>query len=111
MRFSARNVAIPLLLAWTFACHRQADATASFVAALRCGMTREDVTRIAREKGYNPSDAQWLERSSKTKRSAQLALVDLTFRDGKLVAVKQSTYNPNKKAIESTTRYLCSRQE
>ncbi len=75
--------------------------------SLRCGMTKDDVTRLAHETGYNPSDASWLTRSAAVKKSEELTLVDLTFHAGKLVAVRQGTYDPRTKTVVYRTKELC----
>jgi hypothetical protein len=106
VRVAARIVAVPLLLVLLVACRREASSTASFVASLRCGMTREDVTRLARVHGYNSSDASWLTRSA-GKTSKQLTHVDLTFRQAGLVAVRQGTYDPRTKQVAYRTIELC----
>ena len=104
-----RIVAIPLLAIAISgaACHRSPAPSAAFVESLRCGMNRDEVTQLAREKGYDPSDATWLRRSAAAKKSKELTLVDLTFREGKLVAVRQGTYDPRTKQVVYTTRDLC----
>ena len=111
MRVVTHNVAVPLLtlLVAIGACHRQTDSSAAFVDALRCGMTRDEVSRLAHEKGYNPSDASWLTRSAATKKSEELTLVDLTFRQGKLVAVRQGRYDPRTNRVAYRTIDLCAR--
>ncbi len=99
-----------LFVAWMLpfvvlsACHREAQT--SFVASLRCGMTRDEVSQLARKHGYNSSDASWLARSSK--QSPELILIDLTFRAERLVAVRQGTYDPRTRQTTWRTRDLCS---
>jgi len=91
------------------ACHRRLDDSASFAQSLRCGMTRADVARAAREHGYDSSDAQWLSRSASAKAPAKrLTFVDLTFRDGHLVAIREDRYDPHTKRTQSRTVDLCS---
>ena len=79
------------------------------VKSLRCGMTREEVARAAREHGYNKSSQSWLTRSASdpASKSKTLELADLTFRDGHLVAVRQGTYDPHTKKISYRTINLC----
>lgn len=90
------------------ACHRHVSAPDSFAQSLRCGMTRADVTRLAKQRGYDRSDAQWLSRSASGARARkELMLVDLTFRAGRLVAIRENTYDPRTKRTESRTIDLC----
>lgn len=98
---------LPVLLLALASCHRGAPPT--FVASLRCGMTRAEVTRLANELGYNPSDAGWLTRSAaeRASRTKELTLLDLTFRNGRLVAFRQGTYDPRTKTIVYRTKELC----
>lgn len=74
-------------------------------------MTRDEVTQLARQRGYNSSDAGWLARStpSAEKKSKELILLDFTFRDGRLVAVKRGTYDPRTKQVAYRTIDLCGR--
>ncbi|MGZ4778351.1 MAG: hypothetical protein ACXV5L_04095 [Thermoanaerobaculia bacterium] len=91
-------------------CHRDAARSRSFTDSLRCGMTRDDVTRIARQHGYNDSDASWLARATKneSQKSKELLLVDLTFRNGHLVAFRQGSYDPRSRRVAYRTIDLCS---
>jgi len=111
VRVVTRNVAVPLLIAIVAmaACHRAAKSQAPFVASLRCGMTRDEVSRLAREHGYDNSDASWLTRSVPAKKSKELTLLDFTFRQGKLIAVRQGTYDPRTKQVVYRTTDLCDR--
>ena len=82
-------------------CHRR-----SFIDELACGMTKDEVTRLARAHGYDPSDPHWLTRAAKDK---ERTLVDLTFHDGRLVAVREGTYDPRTKRVVYRTVDLCAR--
>ncbi|HEX9163792.1 MAG TPA: hypothetical protein VF980_18935 [Thermoanaerobaculia bacterium] len=109
IRFAARNVPVYLLIAIVAmsSCHRPHESQATFVALLRCGMTRGEVSRLARERGYSNSDASWLTRSASKDTAKSKELIDLTFRDGRLVAVRQGTYDPRTRRIDYQTRALC----
>lgn len=111
MRVMTHISAILLLLVVAAACHRQTSSTESFVKSLRCGMTRVEVSQLAREHGYSSSDASWLTRaaSSKSKQSKELILLDFTFREGRLVAVRRGTYDPRTKTVAYRTIDLCAR--
>jgi hypothetical protein len=91
------------------ACQRDADRALSFTQALRCGMTRSDVTRVARERGYNASDQSWLARSAadSSRKTKELSLVDLRFRGGRLVGLREGRYDPRTKRIEYHDVDLC----
>jgi|SRR5579872_4546789 len=91
-----------LLTALAFGCAKPA-----FVSQLRCGMTRAEVTQIARKAGYDTSDPAWLSRAMSTKKSEELTLVDLTFRNGGLVALRQGIYDPRTKRVTYRTTDLC----
>lgn len=97
-----------VLLVALSGCHREASER-SFVNSLRCGMTRDEVSQLARKHGYNPSDPSWLTRAaaSQSKKSKELMLTDLTFRAGSLVAVRQGTYDPRTKRTTWKTTDLC----
>jgi hypothetical protein len=92
------------------ACHRGAARVVPFSESLRCGMTRGEVTRLARAHGYNDSDQSWLARtaSSESKKSKELMLVDLTFRGDRLVAFREGKYEPRTKRVEYRNVDLCS---
>ena len=79
------------------------------VNSLRCGMTKDEVASAARNHGYNKSFPSWLTRSAADPkaRSKELELADLTFRNGRLVAVRQGSYNPHTKKITYRTINLC----
>jgi hypothetical protein len=91
------------------ACHRDARPSLSFAQSLRCGMTRAEVTRLAREHGYNGSDESWLERAATrdSAKSKELSLVDLTFRGDRLVALREGKYDPRTKRVEHRSVDLC----
>lgn len=78
-----------------------------FLRQLRCGMTREEVTRLARDAGYDTSDPAWLSRAMSTNKSKELTLVDLTFRNGGLVAVREGVYDPRTKRVSYRTTNFC----
>ncbi|HKB78961.1 MAG TPA: hypothetical protein VKH35_04530 [Thermoanaerobaculia bacterium] len=105
-RLAFRRIAGVLLLA--AACHRD-SASHRFVQSLRCGMDRAEVARIAAREGYDSSDAGWMQRSTANERlqSKELMLVDLTFREGKLTAVREGTYDPRTKRITYRSIDLC----
>src|SRR5579872_4832754 len=88
---SRRNVTVPLLLALLLAaaCHQRPR---SFVEELRCGMTRDQVRQLAREHGYDNSDAGWLSRRE-PRASKELRFVDLTFHGDRLVAYRVNRYD------------------
>ena len=100
-------LAVCVLLA--SACKREAARSKSFVESLRCGMTRAEVTRLARDNGYGDSDRSWLTRriSRGSIKSKELSLVDLSFRGGRLVGFKEGRYVPNTKRVEYHTVDLC----
>ena len=87
------------------------EPRASFVQSLRCGMTRDDVVKLAREKGYNGADAAWLSRSTAqpSKKREELSLIDLTFREGRLVAVREGKWDPRTQRVTYQLRDLCAR--
>lgn len=91
------------------ACHREAKRPVSFVESLRCGMTRTEVTRLAREHGYNDSDQSWLARSAgnESKKAKELSFLDLTFRSDRLVAFREEKYAPGTKRVEYRNVDLC----
>jgi hypothetical protein len=74
-------------------------------------MTRADVTRLAQQNGYKASDSGWLSRSATAgaTRSEELVMIDLTFREGRLVAVREGAYDPRKKRTEYRQVDLCKR--
>jgi hypothetical protein len=90
-------------------CQRPPDAAPSFRESLRCGMTREQVTQLAREKGYKGSDPSWLARSaaSPSGNRKDLSLVDLTFHEARLVALREEHYDPRSRKIVYRTIDLC----
>jgi hypothetical protein len=94
------------------ACHRDGELSLSFVQSLRCGMTRAEVTRMAREHGYDGSDKSWLTRSAtnQSKKAKELSLVDLRFRGDRLVALSEGKYDPRTKRVEYRNVDLCNRQ-
>ena len=106
-RFCSVTAIIAFALLALGACHRETHA--SFVQSLRCGMTRADVARLAKQSGYNSSDASWLARSAgnPSTRSKPLSLIDLTFREGRLVAVREGAWDPRAKRVIYRTRNLC----
>ncbi len=73
-----RSVTAVLLCLLALGCHRE-DAKTSFVRSLRCGMSREEVIRLAHRTGYKRLTT--VPQNDKT-------LLDLTFHEGKLVAVR-----------------------
>ncbi len=85
-------------------CH---ERPRSYVDALRCGMTREQVTQLAREHGYSGSDQNWLSRATTREPSKELQFVDLTFRNGRLVAYRAAVYDPRTKKTAYRTVELC----
>lgn len=107
VRFHAVLAACTLLA--SSACHREATHPVSFVQSLRCGMTRAEVSRLAREHGYNDSDQSWLTRSAgdKSKKSKELSFLDLTFRRDRLVAYREGEYAPGTKRVEYRNVGLC----
>jgi hypothetical protein len=98
-------LAVCVLLA--SACKREAARSKSFVESLRCGMTPAEVTRLARDDGYNGSDRSWLTRKMSSMKSKELSLVDLTFRGGRLVGFKEGRYVPGTRRIEYRSVNLC----
>ena len=110
---SVTGIVAALVMIIAMACAREPEPSDAFVRALRCGMSRADVTRIARQHGYNPSDKSWMKRSTSraSSRSRQLTLVDLTFHDESLVAVREGTYDPRTKRTTYRTIDLCSRSK
>jgi hypothetical protein len=72
-------------------------------------MTKADVTRVARERGYNASDPSWLARSAadSSRKTKELSLVDLRFRGGRLVGLREGRYDPRTKRIEYRDVDLC----
>lgn len=107
--FSVTRCIAALALVMLVACGRKEESSRPFVESLRCGMTREEVASAAREHGYNKSFPSWLNRSAAgpSSKSKELRLADLTFRNGRLVAVKQGTYDPRTKQITYRTIELC----
>jgi len=99
---------IAVILLSSAVCQRP-DAAQSFRDSLRCGMTREQVTQLAREKGYKGSDPSWLARSaaSPSGNRKDLSLVDLTFHDSRLVALREERYDPRARKIVYRTIDLC----
>ena len=91
------------------ACGKDVDGARSFTLSLRCGMTPTEVTRLARDRGYDPSDRSWLTRSEKdaSKRSKELSLVDLRFRAGRLVGLREGRYDPRTKRVVYRDVDLC----
>jgi hypothetical protein len=108
--YSFRVVLASLVLLVSAACRRDTARPVPFAQSLRCGMTRAEVTRLARARGYNDSDKSWLARSasSKSKKSKELMLVDLTFRGDRLVAFREGKYEPRMKRVEYRNVDLCS---
>jgi hypothetical protein len=104
------HVLLACALLVSSACHRKANPPVSFVQSLRCGMTRAEVTRLARDHGYNSSDPSWLTRSAgdKSAKSKELSFLDLTFRRDRLVAYREGKYAPGTKRIEHRNVDLCS---
>jgi hypothetical protein len=72
-------------------------------------MTRVEVSRLAREHGYNNSDQSWLTRSAgdKSMKSKELSFLDLTFRRDRLVAYREGEYAPGTKRAEYRNVDLC----
>ena len=91
------------------ACRRDGERSLSFVGSLRCGMTRAEITRLAHEHGYDGSDKSWLARSAITEsmKSKELSLVDLRFRGGRLVGLREGRYEPGTKRVEYHNLELC----
>ena len=79
-----------LMSVLAMSCHRRENETNSFIRSLRCGMTKEEVIRLARQTGY---------KKLATARPNDRTLLDLTFHEGKLVAVR----------VEHRTINLCQR--
>jgi hypothetical protein len=75
-------------------------------------MTRVEVTRLAREHGYDSSDQSWLTRSAtrQSMKSKELSLVDLSFRGDRLVALREGAYDPRTKRVEYRNVDLCNVQ-
>jgi hypothetical protein len=98
-----------LALVMLVACARKKEPARPLVESLRCGMTREEVATAAQEHGFNKSFQSWLTRSAArpSSKSKELSLADLTFRNGRLVAVKQGSYDPRTKQITYRTIELC----
>jgi hypothetical protein len=101
-------IAAALMLA-LMTCDHGEDETQSFVRSLHCGMTRAEVIRLARDHHYNPSDPAWLTRSAAASpaKSKQLSLLDFTFRDDRLVGLREGDYDPRTKRIEYRDIDLC----
>jgi hypothetical protein len=72
-------------------------------------MTREEVTRVAHQHGYDGSDKSWLARSATTAsmKSKELSLVDLRFRGGRLTGLREGRYEPRTKRVEYHDLDLC----
>jgi hypothetical protein len=102
-------IAVFVILIGPVGCQRRPDAAQSFRESLRCGMTREQVTQLAREKGYKGSDASWLARSAASPSGTRkdLSLVDLTFHDSRLVALREEHYDPRLRRVVYRTIDLC----
>lgn len=79
-----------LMSVLAMSCYRRENETNSFIRSLRCGMTKEEVIRLARQTGYKKLAAA---------RPNDRTLLDLTFHEGKLVAVR----------VEHRTINLCQR--
>lgn len=103
--------AVTALMLTTSACRRESGAP-SFRASLRCGMTREEVARLARDTGYRSADKSWLERSvtNRSQTSKDLTLADLTFRRSRLVAFRESFYDRRTGKIQYRDVDLCEPQ-
>ena len=108
-RFRFGVALILCALAASVACRKGAGRSISFVQSLRCGMTRAELQRLAREHGYNDSDKGWLTRSAtnQSRKSNELSLVDLTFRSGHLVAYREGTYVPRTRRVQYRNVELC----
>ena len=70
-------------------------------------MTPAQVTQLAHEHGYSGSDRNWLARKERAAPPGQLQFVDLTFRQGRLVAYRETAYDPHTKKTASRTVELC----
>ena len=72
-------------------------------------MTRAEAARAARAQGYNDSDASWLTRTAPQaeRTRKELTHVELTFHAGRLVALREGTYNPVTRRIDYRTIDLC----
>lgn len=99
MKISAHCLAVLAVLALA-GCQRESTQPPSFVASLRCGMTRSEVTQLAQKLGYDSSDKSWLSRAAAkpSMKKKELSLVDLTFRDGRLVGYREG------RAVSGSTR-------
>jgi hypothetical protein len=63
---------------------------------------------LGHEHGYDRTDKSWLARSvTRSKKSAELSFVDLTFRDDRLVALREGKYDPRTKRVEYRNVDLC----
>jgi hypothetical protein len=112
MKISAHGLAMLALLALA-GCRRESQPPSSFVASLRCGMTRSEVTQLAEKLGYNSSDKSWLSRAAAkpTMKNKDLSLVDLTFRDGKLAGYREGRAVAGSNRIEYHDVDLCKRAQ
>lgn len=79
-----------LLSMLALSCHHRENETDAFIRSLRCGMTKDEVIRLAHRTGYKKLAAA---------HPNDRTLLDLTFHDGKLVAVR----------VERRTINLCHR--
>lgn len=70
-------------------------------------MTAAQVTQLAHEHGYSGSDRNWLARKERAAPPGQLQFVDLTFRQGRLVAYRHAVYDPGTKKTVYRTVQLC----
>lgn len=76
---SSRICTMLLLSVLVLSCHRRENETHDFIHSLRCGMTKDQVIQIAHRTGYKKLAAA---------RPNDATLLDLTFHEGKLVAVR-----------------------
>jgi hypothetical protein len=104
-RINCRRLTIALVCVVVACAPRSKE---SFVKSLRCGMTQSEVSRLARNDGYDNSDQSWLSRAVAKKRPKELTLLDLTFHAGRLVAVRLGSYDPRTKQVTYRSINLCS---
>jgi hypothetical protein len=105
-RFRSFVAAFGVLLA--AGCHTQ-HRHESFLDSLRCGMSPARVTQLAHEHRYDDSDSEWLTRAA-AKTTAQpkdLRHLDLTFRAGRLISVRERTLDARTKQIRYREIDLC----
>lgn len=70
-------------------------------------MTRDQVRQLAREHGYDNSDAGWFARKKSTDEKKELSFVDLTFQGDRLVAYRVNRNDPRTKRVIGVRASLC----